>query len=55
MFKHPFKRKPSAATQEAGEDIRNRRPCAGEIRAKGLNETLFLAPLPVYTGQVQIG
>jgi hypothetical protein len=55
MFKNPFKRTPKAATTEPAEDIRNKRPRAGEIRAKGLNETLFLAPLPVYTGQVQIG
>lgn len=26
-------------------------PCAGETRTEGLTETLFLAPLPVYTGQ----
>ena len=55
MFKNLLRRNPKAATTEPSEDIRNKRPRAGEIRAKGLNETLFLAPLPVYTGQVQIG
>ncbi|MEB0048063.1 MULTISPECIES: hypothetical protein [unclassified Pseudomonas] len=34
-------------------DIRSQRPSAGELRVKGLNQTLFLAPLPVYTGQAQ--
>ncbi|WP_256590406.1 DUF6708 domain-containing protein [Pseudomonas sp. Irchel 3A18] len=51
MFKNLFNRK--KVTTEAEPDIRNHRPRAGEVRAQGLNETLFLSPLPVYTGQVQ--
>ncbi len=53
MFKKLFKRKDKPITDESAPDIRSQRPRAGEIRAKGLNETLFLAPLPVYTGQTQ--
>ena len=36
-------------------DRDNQSPRAGEIRTQGSSETLFLAPLPVYTGQVPIG
>ena len=36
-------------------DRDNQPPRAGEIRTQGSSETLFLAPLPVYTGQVPIG
>ncbi|MET3055209.1 hypothetical protein ABXV19_25820, partial [Pseudomonas alkylphenolica] len=53
MFSKLFKRKDKAVTTEPAPDIRSRRPSAGEIRVKGLNETLFLSPLPVYTGQSQ--
>ncbi|MFQ6571849.1 DUF6708 domain-containing protein [Pseudomonas sp. UM16] len=52
MFSKLFKRKGKAAAEPA-PDIRSQRPRAGEVRVKGLNETLFLSPLPVYTGQVQ--
>ncbi|MFS2159915.1 DUF6708 domain-containing protein [Pseudomonas sp. Pseusp122] len=53
MFNNPFKRK-KTAPPEPGPDIRSQRPRAGEIRMSGLNETLFLAPLPIYTGQMQV-
>jgi hypothetical protein len=53
MIKKLFKRKKQTPDTEPVPDIRSQRPRAGEIRAKGLNETLFLAPLPVYTGQAQ--
>ncbi|WP_256577493.1 DUF6708 domain-containing protein [Pseudomonas sp. R37(2017)] len=53
MFKKLFKRKDKAPATEPAPDIRSQRPRAGEIRARGLNETLFLSPLPVYTGQAQ--
>ncbi|MDD2050834.1 hypothetical protein NPS47_25120, partial [Pseudomonas putida] len=48
-----FNRKNKTVATEPETDIRSQRPSAGEIRAKGLNETLFLSPLPVYTGQMQ--
>ncbi len=51
MFKNLFNRK--KITTDAAPEIRNQRPRAGEIRAQGLNEILFLSPLPVYTGQAQ--
>jgi hypothetical protein len=54
MFRKLFKRKNKADTTEPALDIRSQRPSAGQLRVKGLNETLFLAPLPVYTGQTQI-
>ena len=54
MFRNLFKRKNKSATTEPALDIRSQRPSAGQLRVKGLNETLFLAPLPVYTGQAQI-
>ncbi|MGR6735261.1 DUF6708 domain-containing protein, partial [Pseudomonas chlororaphis] len=53
MFRNLFKRYNKTAAAEPAPDIRSQRPSAGEIRAKGLNETLFLSPLPVYTGQAQ--
>lgn len=53
MFKKLFRRKDKPVSSESAPDIRSQRPRAGEIRAKGLNETLFLSPLPVYTGQSQ--
>ncbi len=54
MFNKLFKRKKTPETTEPAPDIRSERPRAGELRVKGLNETLFLAPLPVYTGQAQV-
>jgi hypothetical protein len=54
MFRKLFKRKNKAETTEPALDIRSQRPSAGQLRVKGLNETLFLAPLPVYTGQAQV-
>ena len=54
MVKKLFKRKNKAETTEPALDIRSQRPSAGQLRVKGLNETLFLAPLPVYTGQAQV-
>ncbi|KJJ94248.1 hypothetical protein UB47_25295, partial [Pseudomonas sp. 5] len=53
MFKGMFRRKNKSVATEPAPDIRSQRPSAGEIRVKGLNETLFLSPLPVYTGQSQ--
>ncbi|MDD1979770.1 DUF6708 domain-containing protein [Pseudomonas tussilaginis] len=53
MFKRLLKRKDKSVATEPALDIRSQRPSAGEIRVKGLNETLFLSPLPVYTGQSQ--
>ena len=53
MLKSLFKRGAKFTTSEAAADIRNERPRAGEVRVRGMNETLFLSPLPVYTGQTQ--
>ncbi|WJV22785.1 hypothetical protein PSR66_24585 [Pseudomonas chlororaphis] len=54
MFRNLFNRKNKTAATEPAPDLRSQRPSAGEIRTKGLNETLFLSPLPVYTGQAQV-
>lgn len=54
MFSQLFKRKKKPESSEPALDIRSQRPSAGELRVRGLNETLFLAPLPVYTGQVPV-
>ncbi len=54
MISRLFKRKKPPETPESAPDIRSQRPRAGELRVRGLNETLFLAPLPVYTGQAQV-
>lgn len=54
MFKRWFKGK-NTDVPAPELDLSNLRPKAGEIRAQGSNETLFLSPLPVYTGQTQIG
>jgi hypothetical protein len=54
MISQLFKRRKSTQTPEPAPDIRSQRPRAGELRVRGLNETLFLAPLPVYTGQAQV-
>ena len=54
MFSQLFKRKNKPETTKPAPDIRSQRPSAGELRVRGLNETLFLAPLPVYTGQTPV-
>ncbi len=54
MFSQLFKRQDKPETTEPAPDIRSQRPSAGELRVRGLNETLFLAPLPVYTGQAPV-
>ena len=54
MISRLFKRKKPPESPESTPDIRSQRPRAGELRLRGLNETLFLAPLPVYTGQAQV-
>ncbi|OPK11810.1 hypothetical protein BZ163_02030, partial [Pseudomonas sp. VI4.1] len=54
MISQLFKRRKPPETPESAPDIRSQRPRAGELRVRGLNETLFLAPLPVYTGQAQV-
>jgi hypothetical protein len=54
MISQLFKRRKPPQTPESAPDIRSQRPRAGELRVRGLNETLFLAPLPVYTGQAQV-
>ncbi|MFJ2540986.1 MULTISPECIES: DUF6708 domain-containing protein [unclassified Pseudomonas] len=53
MFKNIFKRSDQFSETLDAPDIKSQRPCAGEIRTGGLSETLFLSPLPVYTGQTQ--
>ena len=47
MLKSLFKRGAKFTTSEAAADIRSERPRAGEVRVRGMNETLFLSPLPV--------
>jgi len=54
MFSQLFKRKKKPESSEPALDIRSQRPSAGELRIRSLNETLFLAPLPVYTGQTPV-
>jgi hypothetical protein len=54
MISRLFKRRKPPESPESTPDIRSQRPRAGELRLRGLNETLFLAPLPVYTGQAQV-
>jgi hypothetical protein len=54
MFSQLFKRQDKPETTEPAPDIRSQRPSAGQLRVRGLNETLFLAPLPVYTGQAPV-
>ncbi|BFT64241.1 hypothetical protein PMm318_A50000 [Pseudomonas moorei] len=54
MFSQLFKRQDKPDTAEPAPDIRSQRPSAGQLRVRGLNETLFLAPLPVYTGQAPV-
>jgi hypothetical protein len=54
MISKLFKRRKPPQTPESAPDVRSQRPRAGELRLKSLNETLFLAPLPVYTGQAQV-
>lgn len=54
MINRLFKRRKPPQSPESTPDVRSQRPGAGELRLRGLNETLFLAPLPVYTGQAQV-
>lgn len=49
MLNNLFKRKTDPDLPSAARDIQN--PKAGEVRKSGVEETLYLAPLPVYTGQ----
>lgn len=53
MLNKLFQRRSKSVSNETAPDIRSQCPRAGEVRTKGLNETLFLSPLPVYTGQTQ--
>lgn len=53
MFRKLLNHKHVPADTDLALDIRRHRPSAGEIRIKGLDKTLFLSPLPVYTGQPQ--
>ena len=55
MFQRFFRKSRTTVAATAALDVRSQRPSAGEIRVEGATETLFLSPLPVYTGQVQIG
>jgi len=50
MLTKLFKRRTEQATQ-APQSIEGLRPRAGEVRKTGFEETLYLAPLPIYTGQ----
>ncbi|WP_426116514.1 DUF6708 domain-containing protein [Pseudomonas sp. DSP3-2-2] len=49
MLNRLFKRKAEPEPPSAAQESQN--PKAGEVRKNGLEETLYLAPLPVYTGQ----
>ncbi|WP_052028430.1 DUF6708 domain-containing protein [Pseudomonas syringae] len=49
MLNKLFKRKAEPAPPSAAQEHQN--PKAGEVRQFGSEETLYLAPLPVYTGQ----
>jgi len=53
MFQRFFRKSRTTVAATAALDVRSQRPSAGEIRVEGATETLFLSPLPVYTGQVQ--
>lgn len=50
-----FKRKPEPEPSMTAQEIAALMPKAGEVRKSALEETLYLAPLPVYTGQQAIG
>ena len=49
MLNKLFKRKTEPAPPSTAQEGKN--PKAGEVRQLGSEETLYLAPLPVYTGQ----
>ncbi|HEX8542300.1 MAG TPA: hypothetical protein VF671_11390 [Pseudomonas sp.] len=49
MLNKLFKRKAEPVPPSAAQERQN--PKAGEVRQIGTEETLYLAPLPVYTGQ----
>jgi hypothetical protein len=49
-----FKRKQTPAPCMTAQDITLNRPRVGEVRTHGVEETLYLAPLPVCTGQPPI-
>ncbi|WP_341524354.1 hypothetical protein AABC73_28585 [Pseudomonas sp. G.S.17] len=49
MLNKLFKRKAETASPSTAQERQN--PKAGEVRQIGTAETLYLAPLPVYTGQ----
>ncbi|MDB6048246.1 MAG: Uncharacterized protein JWR17_992 [Pseudomonas sp.] len=51
MLNKLFGRKPNSIPPAPNPDIKNNRPRVGEIRRNGAEETLYLAPLPVFTGQ----
>ncbi|WPX70954.1 DUF6708 domain-containing protein [Pseudomonas sp. MH9.2] len=54
MLSKVFKRKDNPAPSMAAQDITDNRPTVGEVRKHGLEETLYLAPLPVCTGQAPV-
>ncbi|MEB0020006.1 hypothetical protein QN412_24085, partial [Pseudomonas sp. RTB3] len=54
MLSKVFKRKENPAPSMAAQDITDNRPTVGEVRKHGLEETLYLAPLPVCTGQAPV-
>jgi hypothetical protein len=51
MLSKLFRRKQNSTPPAIKPDIKNNRPRVGEIRRTGAEETLYLAPLPVFTGQ----
>ncbi|MEB0200067.1 hypothetical protein QN415_23070, partial [Pseudomonas sp. 5S4] len=54
MLNKLYRRKPNKLPSVAKPDIKNNRPRVGEVRKSGAEETLYLAPLPVFTGQQPI-
>ncbi|MEB0150465.1 DUF6708 domain-containing protein [Pseudomonas sp. CCC2.2] len=54
MLSRVFNRKENPAPSMTAQDITNNRPTVGEVRKHGLEETLYLAPLPVCTGQAPV-
>lgn len=51
MLNRLFRRKQDDAPPSTNPDIKNNRRRVGEVRQNGAEETLYLAPLPVSTGQ----
>ncbi|MDB6048245.1 MAG: hypothetical protein JWR17_991, partial [Pseudomonas sp.] len=51
MLSKLFRRKQNSTPPAINPDIKNNRPRVGETRRNGAEETLYLAPLPVFTGQ----